>query len=126
MTDKQELFIREYLIDFNSTKAAIRAGYSARTAYSIGNELLKKPEISQGINQAMNERKSNLIADRTARQKFWTAIMYDENEDTKHRLRASELLAKSEGDFTDKHEIKADIGCTTLADFIISEWQEGN
>ena len=73
MTDKQELFIREYLIDFNSTKAAIRAGYSARTAYSIGNELLKKPEISQGINQAMNERKSNLIADRTARQKFWTA-----------------------------------------------------
>ena len=57
MTDKQELFIREYLIDFNSTKAAIRAGYSARTAYSIGNELLKKPEISQAINQAMNERK---------------------------------------------------------------------
>lgn len=124
MTDKQQLFVREYLIDFNATRAAIKAGYSKRTAYSIGQRLLKNVEIKQALDMAMNERKDNLIADRTARQKFWTAIMYDENEDTKHRLRASELLAKSEGDFTEKREIKADIGCTSLADLMISEWQQ--
>src|SRR5713101_7897360 len=45
LTAKQQRFVDEYLIDFNATQAAIRAGYSAKTAYSIGNENLNKPEI---------------------------------------------------------------------------------
>ena len=45
LTDKQKIFVYEYLIDFNATQAAIRAGYSKDTAYSIGNNLLKKVEI---------------------------------------------------------------------------------
>lgn len=49
MTDKQLLFCEEYLKDFNATQAAIRAGYSAKTAYSIANENLKKPEIRNYI-----------------------------------------------------------------------------
>jgi phage terminase small subunit len=49
LKDKQRLFCIEYLIDFNQTQAAIRAGYSKRTAYSIGNENLKKPEIQAEI-----------------------------------------------------------------------------
>jgi phage terminase small subunit len=48
---KQEAFVREYLIDSNGTQAAIRAGYSAKTAYSIGNENLKKPEIVKAIEE---------------------------------------------------------------------------
>ena len=39
LTDKQKIFVYEYLIDFNATQAAIRAGYSKDTAYSIGNNL---------------------------------------------------------------------------------------
>jgi len=49
MTPKQIRFINEYLVDTNATQAAIRAGYSERTAYSIGQENLKKPEIKQKI-----------------------------------------------------------------------------
>lgn len=56
MTKKQKLFIEEYLIDLNATKAAIRAGYSSETAYSIGSENLKKPEIRARIDKAMAER----------------------------------------------------------------------
>ena len=44
MTKKQKRFCEEYLIDLNATQAAIRAGYSPETAYSIGQENLKKPE----------------------------------------------------------------------------------
>ena len=44
MNDRQKRFVEEYLVDFNATQAAIRAGYSPKTAYSIGNENLKKPE----------------------------------------------------------------------------------
>lgn len=49
LTDKQRRFVEEYPIDFNATQAAIRAGYSEKTAYSIGHENLNKPEIQSAI-----------------------------------------------------------------------------
>ncbi|WP_257812311.1 terminase small subunit [Aggregatibacter actinomycetemcomitans] len=56
LTNKQKRFIQEYLIDLNATQAAIRAGYSEKTAYSIGQENLNKPEIQRGIAEAQNKR----------------------------------------------------------------------
>ena len=56
MTPKQEAFVAEYLIDLNATQAAIRAGYSEATAYSIGNENLSKPEIATAIAKAKELR----------------------------------------------------------------------
>lgn len=53
---KQEAFVREYLIDLNATQAAIRAGYSAKTAGQIGDENLKKPEIKAAIQEAIKKR----------------------------------------------------------------------
>ena len=55
-TSKQKAFIKEYLRDFNATQAAIRAGYSRKTAYSIACELLKKPEIQTAIRRDLDER----------------------------------------------------------------------
>ena len=49
MSPKQEKFCSEYLVDLNATQAAIRAGYSNRTAYSIGQRLLKDVEIQNRI-----------------------------------------------------------------------------
>ena len=49
MTPKQALFIQEYLIDLNATRAAIAAGYSPKTAYSIGQRLLKHVEIQGAL-----------------------------------------------------------------------------
>ena len=60
LTDKQKRFIEEYLIDLNATQAAIRAGYSERTAYSIGEENLKKPVIKQAIEDAQSNRSSRV------------------------------------------------------------------
>ena len=54
LTNKQRAFVSEYLIDFNATQAALRAGYSERTAYSIGQENLNKPEIKSEIEQHLN------------------------------------------------------------------------
>jgi phage terminase small subunit len=56
LTAKQQLFVDEYLIDLNATQAAIRAGYSERTARKIGNENLTKPDIAKKIQEAMNNR----------------------------------------------------------------------
>ncbi len=49
MSAKQQRFVEEYLVDHNATQAAIRAGYSPKTAYSIGHENLNKPEIAAAI-----------------------------------------------------------------------------
>ncbi|MFD3271507.1 terminase small subunit [Paenibacillus dendritiformis] len=49
LTDKQRIFVMEYLRDFNATRAAMAAGYSKKTAYSIGWELLRKPEVQAEI-----------------------------------------------------------------------------
>ena len=49
LSPKQNLFVQEYLIDKNATQAAIRAGYSAKTAEIIGFENLRKPKIKEKI-----------------------------------------------------------------------------
>lgn len=54
-TPKQQTFINEYLKCFNATKAALAAGYSDKTAYSIGHENLKKPEIASEIERIYRE-----------------------------------------------------------------------
>lgn len=56
LTAKQQRFVEEYLVDLNATQAAIRAGYSPQSAYSIGQENMKKPVIKNAIDKAMAER----------------------------------------------------------------------
>lgn len=56
LTEKQGRFVAEYLVDLNATEAAKRAGYSEKTAYSIGFENLRKPEIQEAIQAAMDAR----------------------------------------------------------------------
>jgi phage terminase small subunit len=56
VNNRQTVFVAEYLKDFNATQAAIRAGYSAKTAYSIGQRLLKDVETDASIKAAISER----------------------------------------------------------------------
>lgn len=63
LTDKQQRFVEEYLIDLNATQAAIRAGYSEKTAYSVGHENLKKPEIQKAIQEAQAKRQEQTQID---------------------------------------------------------------
>ena len=56
LTVKQQAFVDEYLIDLNATQAAIRAGYSAKTADQQGSRMLKNVKVQQAVSQAMAER----------------------------------------------------------------------
>ena len=56
LNDRQSRFVIEYLVDLNATQAAIRSGYSKKTAGQIGDENLKKPQIAQAISEAKNSR----------------------------------------------------------------------
>ncbi len=70
LTDRQDRFCEEYLIDLNGTQAAIRAGYSVGSAGSIASELLTKPNIRARIDTAMAERsrRTGVNADRVLRE----------------------------------------------------------
>lgn len=61
LTNKQRLFVAHYLECWNATEAAKRAGYSEKTAYSIGHENLKKPEIGAEIERRKLELLNNII-----------------------------------------------------------------
>ena len=82
MTVKQQRFCDEYLIDLNATQAAIRAGYSKKTAGVIANENLKKPYISEYIEKRLKEKEAALIADQDEVLKYLSSVMRREMKES--------------------------------------------
>ena len=70
LTAKQVRFVDEYLVDFNATQAAIRAGYKANTAHVIGAENLRKPKIAEEIARRQKDlqRRTEVSQDRVIRE----------------------------------------------------------
>jgi phage terminase small subunit len=60
LTDKQRLFVKEYLVDLNATQAALRAGYSPKTAFAIGYENLTKHYIREAVEREMKKREQRI------------------------------------------------------------------
>ena len=140
MTAKQQRFCDEYLIDLNATQAAIRAGYSEKTANVIGAENLSKPNIKEYIEKRMAEKESELIADQDEVLKYLTAVMRGQSEasvlarnaegaekviekppDEKERLKAAELLGKRYGIFKDTVNEVVDMELNIAVDYGDSE-----
>lgn len=130
LTDKQAAFVREYLVDLNATQAAIRAGYSERTASRIGPQLFGKNWVREAIEKAQAKRArrvevtqdyvlSNLVevVERTMQRAPVTDRKGEQVTDEEGRAvwtfdakganRALELLGKHLGIFTDK--IRAEV-----------------
>lgn len=117
---KQKRFCDEYLIDCNATQAAIRAGYSPKTAYSIGVENLKKPELKNYIDEQLERIHNEKTADAQEVLEYLTAVMRGEHTEqvlkligegvqtvtdidvaARERLKAAELIGKRYGMFKD-------------------------
>jgi phage terminase small subunit len=117
LTAKQQAFVQEYLIDLNATQAAIRAGYSVRSAMEQGYQLLQKTSVSDAIEAARGERMERLE---------WSAddIMRDIREiaqnrrgvEPRDRLKAYELAGRHLGMFKDKIEHSGSMGVTIQND----------
>ena len=122
MNKRQERFVLEWLRDMNATKAAIRAGYSERTAYSIGQRLLKNVEIQTAIKEFHEQRQRESVATVLDVEEFLSETMRGEHKEEvvtsvgegkgvfhneivrkqvsmKDRIRAAELLGKRFGMF---------------------------
>jgi phage terminase small subunit len=140
LTDKQKRFCDEYLIDLNATQAALRAGYSKKTAKQIGQQNLTKLDLKNYIDKRMKEKESELVANQDEVLKYLTAVLRGETtaqeivvEGTgdgcskaktmkkapseKERLRAAELLGKRYALFTDKVETDVDMDLNITIDY---------
>ena len=109
MNARQKHFCEAYALVPNATKAAIEAGYSAKTARSIGAENLTKPDIVEYIQRLQADTESERVASISEVKEFWTHVMRDEEIRTDLRLKASELLARSALAFTDTMKASADV-----------------
>lgn len=128
LTEKQKRFADCWIASGNATEAALRAGYSKKTAYSIGNENLKKLEIKRYIDETIRAMDEARIADATEVMKYLTSVLRGELQEevvvvegcgegcsnariickqvsARDRNRAAEMLAKRYGLQIDKIEM---------------------
>ncbi len=82
LTVKQQKFCDEYIKTGNATEAALKAGYRSRTAYSIGNENLKKPELKKYIEEKIKEIESAKLATAQETLEYLTSVMRGEQTET--------------------------------------------
>ena len=148
LTNKQELFCKEYLIDLNATQAAIRAGYSKKSVRSQSQGLMANPSIQARIQFAMTERVKRTevtsdyvlkaitdTIDRCSQRTFpvdangeRVMVMTDSGLvpaehpfDATAVLRGSELLGKHLRLFTEKVEVETTVNGHTMTDQDVSE-----
>lgn len=109
MNQRKRAFCEAYLISGNATDAAREAGYSPRSARSIGQRLLTFDDVREYLERRNQEISAANTAQMEEVRQFWTATMRDENMKPADRLKASELLAKTYGAFLERVEVDADV-----------------
>ena len=116
MNPKQRKFVQEYLKDLNATQAAIRAGYSKKTARSIANELLTKPDIRAAVQagQKKSAERAEVSVEYviTKLRKLAEDAMAD--DDRTNANRSLELLGKHVGAFAENINLRGNL--TNLSD----------
>ena len=140
LTAKQQRFCDEYLVDLNGTQAAIRAGYSAKTARQMAAENMAKPAIKAYIGKRMADKEAELVADQAEVLKYLTSVLRGHSKsevvvvegtgdgcsearsiqkapDEKERLKAAELLGKAHMMFTDKVQQEVDMDLNITVDY---------
>ena len=124
LNEKQQRFADEYLVDLNATQAAIRAGYSEKTAGAQASRLLKDVNISAYIEQRMAEKQEDTIASAEEVMQYLTSVIRGKSRshvlarndlgaeyivekppDEKERLKAAELMGRRHQLFTDKVKV---------------------
>lgn len=136
MTSRQQKFCDEYIISGNATQAAIKAGYSEKTAKSIGQRLLTFVDLKAYIAEQLEQIHNEKTADAQEVLEYLTSVMRGEHKEetlrmvgegvqqideidvsAKERLKAAELLGKRFGLFKDGLNVDADLNLNISVDY---------
>lgn len=102
LSPKQLAFARAYATHGVAERAAVDAGYSPKTARGSSARLLANAGIKAEMARLVEKAETHAVADAIERKEFWTRVMRDTEGEMKDRLKASELLGKTGGDFIDR------------------------
>lgn len=118
LTPNQKKFADEYIKTGNAKQSYINAGYKARgnRAEAAASRLLRNVKVRDYIRQRNKELDKDTIADMTEVKEFWTNVLRNKAADPKDRLKASELIAKTNGAFLERVEHSGSI--VTIVDDI--------
>ena len=141
LNERQKAFADYYIQTGNATEAAIKAGYSEKTARSIGSENLTKPDISAYIKERLDGQSEKRVADANEVIEFYTAVMRGEVKDQfgldpslSDRLKAGDALMKrynaikeneSKNDFNEGIKALADLINNPAPNRSIAEFEGG-
>lgn len=140
MNEKQKRFVDAYIQTANASEAARQAGYSSKTAYSIGEENLRKPEIKKAIDARLKEMESARVAETQEVLEHLTAVVRGEITEEvvtnsgkklvvtvseRDKLKAAEMLLKVHGAFKDKLDVKVD-SSTLFVETLEKIWSKEN
>lgn len=133
LTPKQEAFCAEYIKDGNATQAAIRAGYSKKTAYVIGGENLKKPVVAERIKELTKAAdEARTIQVKEALERLTVVCRREQTDEiispadgsiiqtkvsTRDQLKALELILKLNGMFEKNVNLTGDLGINIEVDY---------
>lgn len=121
MTPKQQAFCDYYIASGNATDAAEKAGYSKKTAYSIGSENLNKPEIQNYIQERVQKAQKSRIATAEEILEYLSGVVRNTEETTRERTKAAELLGKRYALFEEAREnpeTKLDKLCASIREAV--------
>lgn len=126
LTQKRLRFIEEYVADFNATQAAIRAGYSPKTAYQTGHELLQEAHIAAAIAEKRAElaRKAEITAESIARELDEARELAMREKQTSAAVSASMGKAKLMGLIVERHKHSGVLGTVDLSGVSDAELDE--
>ncbi len=112
LTPKQARFVEEYLIDLNATQAAIRAGYSKKTAKQQGQRLLTNVDVQAAVTEAKETRseRTEITQDEVIQGLKKEATLEGEGSSHSARVAAWAHLGKHLGIFTDNLNLSGSVG----------------
>lgn len=115
-TQKQRAFVEHYLKCGNAAEAARLAGYSKKTARSIGEENLTKPDIRALLDEKIAQAEAERIASAEEVLEYFSSIMRNEEMPISERTRAAEALAKRYGLFKENLQITGNLQVVVVDD----------
>ncbi|MFP7284345.1 terminase small subunit [Bacillus altitudinis] len=104
LTERQKRFCDFYIETGNATESARLAGYKGKNLNRVASQNLSKLDIQRYIEERNVQLEEERIANMREVKVFWTTILRDEHAEMKHRLKASEFIAKTNAAFTEKVE----------------------
>lgn len=118
---RQKAFCEYYVASGNATESAIKAGYSEKTARSIGQRLLTNVDIKKYIEELREKTKTSRIMTAIERREFLTEVIKNGNEKLQDRLKALDILNKMDGEYIEKMQLSGQLNTNPFSGLTIEE-----